>query len=53
MELLDTILNKLNDDTKFATDYEITMEKMLGINFVRVVHKEKPMEERYVYNPST
>ena len=53
---LEIIVNKLNEIPEFANKYDIKLNNELPylsyFPYVRVMHKEKPIQEKYVYSPS-
>ena len=50
---LQIIVNKLNEIPEFANKYDIKLNNIFSWSpCVRVMHKEKPKQEKYVYNPS-
>ena len=48
---LQIIVNKLNEIPEFANKYDIKLNKSY-FAYVRVMHKEKPKQEKYVYSSS-
>ena len=51
-EKLQIIVHKLNEIPEFANKYDIFLDKLITTYFVRVMRKEKPIQEKYVYSPS-
>jgi hypothetical protein len=51
-EKLQIIFHKLNEIPEFANKYDIYLDKLITTYFVRVMRKEKPIQEKYVYSPS-
>lgn len=49
---LEQIIKKLENDTEFIKIYDVSLEKEWSDSFfIRVKRKEKPMEDKLVYNP--
>ena len=49
---LQIIVHKLNEIPDFANKYDIKYEQIICTHLVRIMRKEKPIQEKYVYSPS-